>query len=111
MTAAATPLPVPRRRGLLIRLVVATIVGLLLFGVSIPFALTSFMVFDAGETTLAWIEFTVAWLVPLVLILGLIVAWISFAARATVGVYIGIGLAALPLLAIVALIVALAAGI
>lgn len=107
-TAAA--LPAPQRRRLLLRLIVATIVGILLFGVCIPFALTSFMMFDAGETTAAWIAFAAAWLVPLAIIVGLVVAWICFALRTNVGAYIGLGIATLPVAVAVVLFALLFAG-
>ncbi len=107
MTAAA--LPAQRRRTLFL-LIVATIVGILFFGACIPFTLTSFFLFDAGETTQAWIMFAGAWLVPLVLILGLIVAWICFAARTAIGVYVGLGLMALPVATVVVFFVLLFAG-
>ena len=75
------PTPSPRSRGVLIYLIVATI----LFGLSlIPAAmgvLMSPMVFDAGESREAWSMAIIIWAYPVLVILGLLLAWILYASR------------------------------
>jgi ABC-type Fe3+ transport system permease subunit len=40
------------------------------------------MLFDAGENATAWTIFIAIWACPLMLLLGMTIAWIAFAARA-----------------------------
>jgi hypothetical protein len=99
MTALA---PASRKRPawLLVTLLLVTIGGIALVVESVPFLMFSFMGFDAGETPEAWTFFFVVWSLPLVLLAGLALAWIGFAARAYRVVYAGFAVAALPLLAV-----------
>ena len=75
------PSPPARRRGVLIFLIVATIV----FGLSLlPAAmavLMSPMAFDAGPSREAWTMAIIIWAYPVLVILGLLLAWILYASR------------------------------
>jgi hypothetical protein len=76
------PPPVRRSRGVRIYLIVATV----LFGLSLlpaaMAALMSPMAFDAGESQEAWTFVLLVWASPVLVILGLLAAWILYAARA-----------------------------
>ncbi|HEY7215472.1 MAG TPA: hypothetical protein VIC28_12630 [Thermoanaerobaculia bacterium] len=78
------PIPPPprRSRGVRIYLIVATA----LFGLSLlpaaMAALMSPMAFDAGESREAWTFVLLVWAYPVLVILGLLAAWILYAARA-----------------------------
>lgn len=91
----------PKRPGaLLAGLVVATIVDIALVFASVLPLMFSPMVFDAGGTPSAWAIFIGIWLTPVMLLLGLAIAWVAFAARAYRTVYAGFAVAALPLVAV-----------
>lgn len=74
--------PAPRRQGALAYLIFATIV----FGLSaIPAAvgaMMSLMAFDTGPSRMAWTFVILAWGYPALVILGLLLAWIFYAAKA-----------------------------
>ena len=96
----AQPAPTPSRpRGVLIYLIVATIV----FGLSLlPAALAvmmSPMAFDAGQSREAWTLVILVWAYPVLVIAGLLAAWIlySFKAYRT-----AVAVSLLPLLDVVA---------
>ena len=79
----AQPAPTPSRpRGVLIFLIVATIV----FGLSLlPAAMAvmmSPMAFDAGQSREAWTLVVLVWAYPVLVIVGLVVAWILYAFKA-----------------------------
>ncbi len=91
----------PKRPGaLLAGLFVATIVDIALVFASVVPLMFSAMVFDAGGTPFAWAVFIGIWLTPVMLLAGLAIAWVAFAARAYRMVYAGFAVAALPLLAV-----------
>jgi hypothetical protein len=75
------PPPAPRSRGALIYLIVATI----LFGLSLlPAAMgliMSPMAFDAGFSRTAWTIVILVWSYPVLVLVGLLVAWILYKAR------------------------------
>lgn len=76
----AAPAP-PRSRGVLIFLIVATIVfGLSLFPAAMA-VMMSPMAFDAGESAQAWTFVLAVWTYPVLVIIGLIAAWIFYAGR------------------------------
>jgi hypothetical protein len=78
--AVPAPSP-PRRRGTLVFLIVATIV----FGLSLlpaaMFVLVSPMAFDSGESKEAWTFVLAVWAYPVLVLVGLIAAWIFYAVR------------------------------
>lgn len=99
--------PASRRQGVLAYLIVATI----LFGLSlIPAAvgsLMSLMAFDTGPSRMAWTWVILVWAYPALVILGLLLAWILYAARAHRA---AIACTLLPLLDVVAFAVFLMTG-
>ncbi len=80
--AQPTPVAPRRSRGVMIFLIVATV----LFGLSLlPAAMAvmmSPMAFDAGESREAWTFVLSVWAYPVLVILGLLMAWIFYTARA-----------------------------
>ena len=103
-TAQPAPTPSPRSRGVRIYLIVATI----LFGLSLlPAAmavLMSPMAFDAGASREAWTMAIIIWAYPVLVILGLLLAWILYAARSYRA---AIAASLLPLLDVAAVVVML----
>ena len=83
----------------------ATIVGGLLLMLSVMPLMMSPMIFDSGESPEAWTIFAAIWLMPVVLIAGLVIGWIGFARGAQGMVTFGLILAALPLVAAVGVLV------
>ncbi len=83
----------------------ATIVGAVLLVLSAVPLMMSPMIFDSGETAEAWTIFAAIWLMPVVLIAGLIIGWIGFARNVRRMVTLGLILAALPLIAAVGVLV------
>ena len=97
--AQPAPAPASRTRGVRIYLIIATIV----FGLSLlPAALAvlvSPMAFDAGESREAWAFVITVWTYPVLVLLGLLGAWILYARRAYRA---AIAFSLLPLLAVAA---------
>ncbi|MFP5287984.1 MAG: hypothetical protein ACLGI9_19765 [Thermoanaerobaculia bacterium] len=100
--AQPVPAPARRSRGVLIYLIVATI----LFGLSLlPAAMAAMMspmAFDAGESPEAWALVLLTLSYPVLVLLGLLVAWILYARRAY---RTAIAFSLLPLLNVAALAV------
>jgi hypothetical protein len=61
------------------RLLIFTVLGIVIGAAAFMPLLTSFMIFDTGETKEAWTTFIVIWCVPLVMIVSLVLAWIGYA--------------------------------
>jgi hypothetical protein len=76
------PMPASRRQGVLVYLIVATILfGLSLIPASVG-ALMSLMAFDSGPSRMAWIVVSLAWAYPVLVIVGLLLAWIFYSLKA-----------------------------
>lgn len=74
--------PVSRRQGVLTYLIVATILfGLSLLPAAVG-AMMSLMAFDTGPSRMAWTFVILVWAYPALVILGLLLAWIFYAAKA-----------------------------
>jgi hypothetical protein len=61
------------------RLLVFTVLGFVIGIAAFLPLLTSFMIFDVGETQEAWTAFIAIWCMPLVMIVSLVLAWIGYA--------------------------------
>src|ERR1700761_279843 len=83
----------------------ATIVGGLLLMLSVMPLMMSPMIFDSGESPEAWAIFAVIWLMPVVLIAGLVIGWIGFARDTRRMVTFGVIVAGLPLAAAIGVLV------
>lgn len=83
----------------------ATVVGVILLMLSAWPLMMSPMIFDSGESPEAWAIFATIWLMPVVLIAGLVIGWIGFARKARGMAMFGLILAALPVLAAVGVLV------
>jgi hypothetical protein len=100
--AQPAPAPARRSRGVLIYLIVATIVfGLSLLPAAMA-AMMSPMAFDSGESPEAWTLVLLVWSYPVLVLVGLLVAWILYASRAY---RTAIAFSLLPLLGVAALAV------
>ena len=105
MPASTTP---RRPRWLLILLIVATIAAACFAIGNLSFMMMSPMIFDAGETKVAWLVFFGIWLFPVLLALGIIIGWIGFSARARWAAIFGLAVAGLPMVAATGLLLSLA---
>jgi hypothetical protein len=91
--------------GLRTAMVPATIIGGLLLMLSAwPLAMSP-MVFDSGESADTWGVFIAIWMMPVVLIAGLVTGWVGSARNARNVVIGGLALSALPVLATVGILV------
>jgi hypothetical protein len=90
--------PVPRKRpvALLVFLLVSTVLGVFLLIASFLPLMFSPMLFDAGGSPAAWTIFIGVWLFPVMLVVGHLIAWIGFAAKAYRAVYVGYAAMLLP---------------
>ena len=77
-------------------MVAASVIGALLLMASFGVLMMSPMLFDSGEGPEAWTIFTIVWLMPVVLIAGLVIGWIGFARDARRMVIAGLCIAAVP---------------
>lgn len=85
--------PRPHARFLIMLTIVVALVAVLSFA---PL-LMSFMAFDAGETPEAWATFIGIWMIPVVMIVALVVAWIGYAAGSRLTMRIGMIVCLIPL--------------
>ena len=72
-----------RSRGALAWLIISQLLGLFSLIPWVAFAGLSFMAFDSGESTQAWIFVGVIWSWPLVPVVSGILAWMLYARRKT----------------------------
>lgn len=105
--AQPAPTPAPRSRGVRIYLIVATIFLVLSLLPAAMAVLVSPMAFDAGPSRQVWSLAIIVWAYPVLVILGLVVAWILYAARAY---RTSVAFSLLPLLDVVALVVLFVVG-
>jgi hypothetical protein len=100
---------IPRRpRWLLILLIVATIAAVCVGIGNLGLMMMSPMIFDAGETNVAWLVFLGIWLFPVLLAVGIIIGWIGFGAGARWAAIFGLAVAGLPMVAATGLLLSLA---
>lgn len=78
-------------------LVVTVLAGFLLMASTYPLTMSP-MLFDSGESAAAWSVFIFVWLMPMLLIAGVAVAWWGYAKNAGRRVVFGLLVAAAPVL-------------
>jgi hypothetical protein len=79
-------------------LVIVTVAdALLLMASAFPLRMSP-KIFDSGEDVTTWSIFILLWLMPIVLIAGIVLAWIGYAKNTINLVVLGLALAAAPVI-------------
>ena len=79
-------------------LIIATAIAVLLLMGGTFVLRMSPEIFDSGYNTTTWLVFSFVWLMPILLVAGIVTAWIGFARNARPTVVAGLLLATVPLL-------------